>query len=113
MRPNPGPCDAAFYGLVEARFTRQIEADPVSATYLGIHAFDDRLPDATRDQVLDDLAAERRHIWRRSRRSIPRALRRGVQFERDLEIHNVRRSIFDSDVVRRWERHSDGNRRGG
>ncbi len=104
---QPGPGDAAFYGLVEARFTRQIEADPVSATYLGIHAFDDQLPDATRDQVLADLAAERKHLAEVEAID-PASLSSGVQFERDLEIHNVRRSIFDTDVVRRWERHSAG-----
>jgi len=27
-------------------------------------------------------------------------------YERDLELHNVRRSIFDTDVVRTWERRS-------
>ncbi len=43
---------------------------------------------------------------RRSRRSTSRACRPRRAFERDLEIHNVRRDLFDSEVQRLWERRS-------
>jgi len=105
--PDRGPGDEAFYDLVEARFRRIVEADPVFATYLGIHAWDDRLPDAGRERVLGDLEKDRRHLT--SVEAIdPASLSAFARFERDLEIHNLRRAIFDVDVVRRWEQHTSG-----
>ena len=59
---SPGPLDDAFYDLVEQRFRRLVRDNPILATYLGIHAEDDRLGDGTRDQLLGELAAERAHL---------------------------------------------------
>jgi len=102
-----GPLDDAFYDLVEARVIRIVEEEPVLATYLGIHAWDDRLPDASRDRLLDDIAADERHLA--AVQAIdPAGLSAGARFERDIEIHNLRRAVFDADVVRRWERRTSG-----
>ncbi|HEX5589251.1 MAG TPA: DUF885 domain-containing protein [Candidatus Limnocylindrales bacterium] len=105
--PDRGRLDDAFYDLVEARFVRVVTEEPVFATYLGIHAWDDRLGDPSRDHVLGELDAERRHLAAVEALD-PAGLSPGVRFERDLEIHNLRRVIFDTDVVRRWERRSSG-----
>lgn len=105
--PDRGPLDDAFHDLVEARFARVVSEDPVLATYLGIHAWDDRLPDASRDHVLGEIQAERRHLAAVEALD-PAGLSAAALFERDLELHNVRRVIFDADVVRRWERRSQG-----
>jgi len=110
-RPAPaedrGPLDDAFYDLVERRVIRVVTAEPVVATYLGIHAWDDRLPDASRERVLGEIEAERRHLAAVEALD-PAGLSGASRFDRDLEIHNIRRAIFDADVVRRWERHSSG-----
>ncbi len=104
--PRPGPLDDSFYDLVEARFRRVITDEPVLATFFGLHHADDRFGDGSRDAVLGRLAAERQHLA-----AIQRLDRGGLSgqaaFERDLEIHNVRRAIFDLDVVRQWERRSE------
>jgi uncharacterized protein (DUF885 family) len=105
--PDRGRLDDAFYDLVEARVVRVVTDDPVLATYLGIHAWDDRLPDASRDRVVGEIEDERRHLAAVEAID-PAGLSAAVRFERDLELHNVRQSIFDADVVRRWERHSSG-----
>ena len=105
--PDRGPLDDAFHDLVEARFARVVTDDPVLATYLGIHAWDDRLPDASRERILGEIEKERHHLAAVEALD-PSGLSASVRFERDLEIHNVRRVIFDADVVRRWERHSSG-----
>jgi len=105
--PDEGPLDDAFYDLVEARFARVVTEDPVMATYLGIHAWDDRLPDASRDHVLGEIAADRRHLAEVEAID-PAGLSAAARFEREIELHNLRRAIFDADVVRRWERHSAG-----
>jgi len=107
LTSDRGPLDDTFYDLVEARFARVATDDPVLATYLGIHAWDDRLPDASRDRVLDQIEQERRHLAAVEALD-PSGLSAPVRFERDLEIHNVRRVIFDADVIRWWERRSSG-----
>jgi uncharacterized protein DUF885 len=108
-RPEPaadaGPLDEGFYDLVESRFRRVLRDNPIAATYFGIHAFDDVLGDGGRETLLAELAADREHLG-----SIegldPAGLSDGVRFERDLEIHNLRRAIFETDELRVWERRS-------
>jgi uncharacterized protein (DUF885 family) len=103
--PDAGPLDTTFYDLVEDRFRRIVRDNPIVGTYLGIHTEDDRLGDGSRDAVLAELAADRDHLARIE--AIDEAgLSAAVRFERDLEIHNMRRAIFDVEVVRTWERRS-------
>jgi uncharacterized protein (DUF885 family) len=102
---DAGPLDEAFYDAVEARFRRIIRDNPIAGTYLGIHTDDDRLGDGSRDAVLAEIAAEKAHLAEIERMD-PAGLSPTARFERDLEIHNVRRAIFDSDVVKIWERRS-------
>ena len=103
--PDAGPFDDTFYDLVEARFRRVIRDNPIVGTFLGIHTEDARLGDGSRDAVLEELAAEKAHLA--AIEAIDAAgLSRTARFERDLEIHNLRRAIFDTDVVRIWERRS-------
>ena len=59
---DPGPLDDRLYDLVEARFRRRVEDEPTWATYLGIHAWDDRLADTSRERMLDDIAADRAYV---------------------------------------------------
>ena len=102
---QPGPLDDRFYDLVEARFRRVIRENPVAGTYLGIHTEDHRLGDASRDAVLGELAQEKAHLVAIEALD-PAGLSPDARFERDLELHNLRRAIFDTDVVRTWERRS-------
>jgi uncharacterized protein (DUF885 family) len=108
-RPAPaadaGPLDSTFYDLVEARFRRVIADNPLAGTYLGIHTEDHRLGDGSRDAVLGELAAEKAHLAAIEALD-DAALSPEVRLERDLELHNVRRGIFDTEVVRTWERRS-------
>jgi uncharacterized protein (DUF885 family) len=103
--PDRGPLDDAFYDLAEDHFRRVIRDHPIVATYLGIHAADSELGDGSRDAVLGELDADRRHLAAVEAID-PAGLSNEARIERDLEIHNVRRSIFDTDVVRTWERRS-------
>jgi uncharacterized protein (DUF885 family) len=105
--PAIGPGDATFYDLVEARFRRLVSADPILATWLGLHDHDDELGDASRERVLAELAADRADL-RAVEALDPARLSPGARFDRDLEIHNLRRGIYETDVVRIWERRSFG-----
>jgi uncharacterized protein (DUF885 family) len=102
---DAGPLDERLYDLVEARFRRLVQAEPITASFLGIHAQDGHLGDPSRDTVLGELAADREHLAAIEALD-PAGLSASARFERDLEIHNVRRAIFDVDVARRWERRS-------
>jgi len=103
--PEPGALDVRLYDLVEARFRRLMHHNPVLATYLGIHTEDERLGDGSRDAVLGELAAEQAHLAAVEALD-PGGLSSAAAFERDLELHNVRRAIFDTAAVRTWERRS-------
>jgi uncharacterized protein (DUF885 family) len=105
--PAPGPLDEAFYDLVEARFRRRVEEEPAWATYLGIHAWDERLPDGSRERALADLDAERAHVARLESMDLA-GLSPEARFERELEVHHVRLRIFRTERLRIWERRSNG-----
>jgi uncharacterized protein (DUF885 family) len=102
---DPGPGDDAFYDLVETRFRRLVASNPVLGTYLGLHEHDGELGDGGRESILGDLAADRVHLTAIEAID-PASLSATVRFERDLELHNVRREIFDTDILRIWERRS-------
>jgi uncharacterized protein (DUF885 family) len=108
-RPAPaqdaGPLDSTFYDLVEGRFRRILRNEPIAATYFGFHGYDDRLGDGGRETILADIAADREHLAAIQGLDDD-ALSSPVRFERDLEVHNVRRSIFEADELRIWERRS-------
>ena len=103
--PDAGPLDAALYDLVEARFRRVVQDNPIVGTYVGIHTEDHRLGDGSRDAVLAELAADKVHLATVEALDLA-GLSTTARVERDLEVHNVRRSIFNADVVRTWERRS-------
>ena len=102
---QPGPLDEQLYDLVEARFRRLIRDNPIIGTFVGIHTEDSRLGDGSRDAVLDELEKDRRHLGAVEALD-PNGLSETARLERDLELHNLRRAIFDTDTLRFWERRS-------
>lgn len=103
--PVPGPLDDRFYDLVEARFVRLMRDNPIFATAIGLHGHDGELGDGGRETLLAEVAAERAHLATIEALD-PAGLSAPARFERDLEVHNVRRAIFDTDELRIWERRS-------
>ena len=104
-KPTAGHADDRFWGIVEADFRRMVEQHPILATYVGLHAGDDRLDDATRDAVTQEIDDAHR-IERELEAIDPNELSDSVRFERELALHNVRRELFDMEVHRVWERRS-------
>jgi uncharacterized protein (DUF885 family) len=100
-----GPLDDRFYDLVEGRFRRLMRNNPVAATYFGIHDYDDELGDGGRETLTAEIAADREHLSTIEGLDLS-GLSATVRFERDLEIHNLRRSLFEADELRIWERRS-------
>jgi uncharacterized protein (DUF885 family) len=101
----PGPLDDRFYDLVETRFVRLVRDNPVLGTSLGLHHDDDLLGDGSREAVLTELEEEREYLAEVEAID-PAGLSTEARFERDLELHTVRRAIFEVDVLRLWERRS-------
>ena len=104
---TPGPLDDRFYDLVESRFRRVVEEEPTWATQLGIHAWDDRLADPSRDRILDDIGRDKRHLAEIEGLDADR-LSAEARFERELELHHVRLRIYRAETLRIWERRSTG-----
>ncbi|MGH2474681.1 MAG: DUF885 family protein, partial [Candidatus Limnocylindrales bacterium] len=100
-----GPSDDRLYDLVEERVRRLVANNPIFATAIGLHDHDDTLGDGSSATLLADLAADREHLAAIEALD-PNGLSATARFERDLEIHNVRREIFDTDELRIWERRS-------
>lgn len=103
--PDAGPSDERLYDLVEARVRRLMADNPILATSLGIHEHDHLLGDASRDAMNEEIHAERAHLAAVAALD-PAGLSGEAQFERDLELHNVRQNVFEADEIRRWERRS-------
>jgi uncharacterized protein (DUF885 family) len=97
--------DEALYDLVEARFERLVRDNPILATSLGLHEYDDELGDGGVDALLGELEADKAHLGMLESLD-PAALSSVARFERELEIHNLRASTFDTEVLRTWERRS-------
>ncbi|HEX2626111.1 MAG TPA: DUF885 domain-containing protein [Candidatus Limnocylindrales bacterium] len=104
---QPGPLDDQLYDLVEARFRRVVEEEPTWATYLGIHEWDDQLPDPARERVLADIESDRAHVAALEAMDAG-ALSPEARFERELELHHVRLRIYRAETLRIWERRSTG-----
>jgi uncharacterized protein (DUF885 family) len=108
-RPGPaadaGPLDTRLYDLVEERLRRILVESPPVATFIGIHDLDDRLGDGSREAQLGRIAADRSHLAAVEALD-PALLSSEARFERDLEIHNLRRVLFEATEARTWERRS-------
>ena len=101
--PDAGPLDQRLYDLAETRARRLFHANPVLASYFGVHAEDSRLGDPSIDAVEGEIADERAHLAAVEALD-PAGLSAAARFERDLELHNLRLELFDLDEVRTWHR---------
>ncbi len=95
--------DRRHQELVRQRFDRVLRAHPGFATYFGVHTEDERLADLSRDAVLAELAEERRFLADLEALDAD-AMSPAERFERELSVMSAKRSIFDADVHRVWER---------
>jgi uncharacterized protein (DUF885 family) len=102
---SPGPLDDRFWDIIEARFRDLVAKHPIFATYVGIHDYDDKLDDGTRDAVLGEIADDKK-VQAEIEAIDPAGLSDGVRIERELALHNIKRELFESEVHRVWERRS-------
>ena len=103
--PAPAPSTSSSGTWSRRTSGDLVKKHPILATYVGLHDADDRLDDATRDAVEQEIADA--HRMERDIEAIdPAGLSESVRLERELALHNVRRELFDMEVHRVWERRS-------
>ena len=102
-RPEPaadkGPLDTRFYDLVEARVRRVFVDNPVYRVRCSAstpRTTGSATPPATPSSRRSPTTAR---TSRRSCRWTPTACPEDARFERDLEVHNLRLSLFEADEV--------------
>jgi uncharacterized protein (DUF885 family) len=95
--------DRGLAELLRRHFDDLMWRHPIAATYLGIHEHDHRLPDLSREALLDAVEAEQRQLG--ALESIdPADLSEPNRIELELAVLGARRAIFDAEVHRVWER---------
>jgi uncharacterized protein (DUF885 family) len=106
--PARSESDRRFDALVTARFNRVVADSPILATYLGIHESDGRLADLSRAAKLAEIEAERTFL-NEVNRIDPAELSEPFRIERELAILSARRSLFNAEVHRVWERRASAS----
>src|SRR4051794_20942672 len=91
--PAPAPAarespDVAFTAVAHEVIDDLYRRQPSSATYLGIHKYDDRLEDYSRDAVASEVAALRK-FRERANAIEPSALSQTNQLDREMLLHAI------------------------
>jgi uncharacterized protein (DUF885 family) len=109
--PAPAPPvresrDAAFAALARDVLEDLYRRHPTQATYLGIHKYDDRLEDYSRQAVRNEVAAWRQ--FRERARAIDSAsLSLENQLDREQLLHAIDSSLLALEVIRPWATNAD------
>ena len=104
--PASGSGDAAFTALSQEYLEDLYRRQPTQATYLGIHKYDDRLEDYSRQAVADAVAAARRFRDRVAAIDAA-ALSDPRQLDREQLLHAVDSRLLTLDVIRPWAKDAD------
>jgi uncharacterized protein (DUF885 family) len=100
------PGDAAFTAVAGEYLEDLYKRQPTMATYLGIHKYDDRLDDYSRQAVTDAVAASRA-FRRRVEAIAPASLSLPNQLDREMLLHAIDSRILSLETVKPWARDPD------
>ena len=105
-QPVSGSGDGAFTALSQEYLEDLYRRQPTQATYLGIHKYDDRLEDYSRQAVADGVASARQ--FREKVGAIDAAsLSPDRQLDREQLLHAIDSRLLTLDVIRPWARDAD------
>jgi uncharacterized protein (DUF885 family) len=106
--PAPAPStDAAFTAIADAVLEDLYRRHPTQSTFLGIHKYDDRLEDYSRQAVMDEIAALR--AFRDRAASVDAAgLSAANRLDREQLLRALDGQILTLDVIRPWAKNPDG-----
>jgi uncharacterized protein (DUF885 family) len=105
-QPEAGSGDGRFEAVAHEYLEDLYRRQPTQATYLGIHKYDDRLEDYSRQAVTEATASARRFRDRVSAID-PASLSAGGQLDREQLLHAIDSRLLTLDVVRPWARDAD------
>lgn len=104
--PPAGSGDPAFQALVNEIVEDLYRQSPSTATYLGIHKYDDRLEDYSAVSIAAEVARAR--AFRQRLDAIdPATLTPDAQLDREFLQHEMDATVLQLDVVRGWEKNAD------
>jgi uncharacterized protein (DUF885 family) len=104
--PAQAPPDAVFQSLVSEFLEDYFRDNPTQAGDLGLHQFDDRIEDASRDAVLAEAARFKRYRERFTAID-GRSLNETNRLDREMLLHTVESHILSLEEVRAWARDPD------
>ena len=104
--PTTPSADAAFTEVANAVLEDVYRRHPTQATFLGIHKYDDRLEDFSRQAVMDEIAALRGF---RDRVAAIDASRLGDanRLDREQLVRALDAQLLTLDVIRPWAKNAD------
>jgi uncharacterized protein (DUF885 family) len=105
-QPEAGSGDGRFDAVAHEYLEDLYRRHPTQATYLGIHKYDDRLEDYSRQAVTEATASARRFRDRVSAIE-PASLSAGRQLDREQLLHAIDSRLLTLEVVRPWARDAD------
>src|SRR6266542_5775993 len=105
-KPAPESRDAAFTATAGEYLEDLYSRQPTQATDLGIHKYDDRLEDYSRQAVTAAVASARRFRDRVSAIE-PASLTADKQLDREQLLHAIDSRLLTLDVVRPWAKDAD------
>ena len=102
------PGDRVFANLVRRHFDDTMRRSPALATYLGVHEQDHRLADLSRAAKLATIEVE--HSYLAALEGVdPATLSTANVLEREMSTLTSRRTLFDLEVHRTWERRANAS----
>ena len=105
-QPAAGSGDTRFEAVAHEYLEDLYRRQPTQATYLGIHKYDDRLEDYSRQAVTDAVAAARQ--FRDRVAAIDAAsLSADRQLDREQLLHAIDSRVITLDVIRPWAKDAD------
>lgn len=101
--PQAGAANAEYERFAREFLDWYYAANPVNSTYLGLHRFDERMPDVSRAAIDAEVAYLNGALSRLER--IPRARLTGdAYFDREILDHAIRARLVDRTEVRGWRK---------
>ncbi|MEM3713592.1 MAG: DUF885 domain-containing protein [Nitrososphaerales archaeon] len=92
-----------FDSLVENFFKWVMESDPIKATELGLHEYDDKMPQASKASKLAEISATKQFlkmflVFKREKLTFEKAI------DRDAAIYWLNLKLFYDDTLKIWQR---------
>lgn len=94
--------DGELDALVKEMFDWFLDRQPFAGTFLGLHEYDERVPDGSRDALLEEIA-EAKKFRARFASVDPASLSPTKRVDRNLVLHTIDLDLYQEEHLRFWE----------